>query len=219
MSTLKKVNYYFIKLISSCYYPDDKFDVLFDCIKIRRALKTIIESNNEYLLTDSLIWYIANPDHDEQIYSRLKKLTDYDSMLLFIQNYIEDICCDNYYYNHIYCNLLNEYEQSLFDHFQKTVNAVYRSDKYGDTEDLLNDIFRFIASYVLVNKESNHDYDSYIKPYFTDTIGRIDELLLQGVCEMVSDEYTQTDEYFWEDDELLKFVIGRLGNNVQKVIR
>ncbi len=214
MKKREKVSHYYKELLSSCLYPDDKINAVLEYIGLRKSFKKIIESNNEYLLTKGVIWYIANPMTDHSI-DRILKLANNDTLLSFIAQYIDDISFDSFYYYHIYENQLNEYEKSIFEHFNETIDNFEDNDVY----DLFTTIFRFIAAYVYLNKETIDDFDSYIKPYLINPIDKLDELLLQGVCTIGSDEYTRRDEYFWHDEELLNYVVSRLNNNIQKVIR
>ena len=111
MDNNKLVNKYYLKILKYGLFGGNSINVLKHTKDIKERLGKIIEVNNDYLLTDSLLSFIAY-------------MGWYDSINLYLDGLYDQ-------------KLLNEYEAyaTLFEYYQKLSYTIYNQDNeiYYDT--------------------------------------------------------------------------------------
>ena len=217
----EKIGVYFNNLINVTNDLSLKTSIFLNQVKIKRAIKEVIESGRDYLLTQGYLFHaITNSDRNcTKIVNNILTLSHYDySFLDNLRKYVKDASRNLTILYRLYWNYLSREEQLIFQSLCIRIGWIQSVEKHWEIENLFEYIFQIIASYVLINKKSEKEFYEYSRPYLLNPLIKLDELLIQGVCKDFPNDYNQTSEYLWIDEErLFNYVMNNLDNN-QKVI-
>lgn len=200
--------------------------VYFDSARIKEVLLSLIESDCNYLLTDGLLFYVASMaakqpwSYNEIVIDLLKSLMNEDERVVTITRYIEAIRYKEPLETFTgYRGLLNEYETILYYEYCDNLKIIWDSDLIIPADyHILRRVFQIFTAYALVNNLSKEDLHNLIINYTKDRRNKLEELLLH-VCRLEYNYAVDDRRFAYDIYELTKFVVGKLSDNNQRVIR
>ena len=178
-------------------------------------INTIIENNNEYLLTDTYTCYLSLFTV-AGIINRLDGLkeTSIINLLPFIKDYVSRLSEGK-------IDVFDEYDISIANAYEHWINYSDIIPHIGDKADVLEEIFLIIAAYVIIKHKTVEEYNAYIKDYIDNLDDKLDELVLQnrieGFCYETDDNLYQYIQY--NDNRLDEYLIEKIDDNYKKEIR
>lgn len=236
MGYSKKVDKYYEKLRYFVkMYGVLKMEVLSYplCEEIKEKFDAVIKSNNEYLLTDSFIYFLVqyscvNHGNGEPLLKAisdlLSTLINRSDTLLSITKFFQKIrSVDNetFYSTTIktYKETLNDYEKSLYLTCCKYIELIYNNDLVLPSDYyLLRVVFFIITAYVRINNLDQSKLEDFIKDYIDNYENRIEELMLQ-VCHYEYDYDRDDRKYAYKMEELANYVVSKLEDSIKMEIR
>ena len=190
-------------------------------VDLKDVIKKIIESGNEFILSDVYLYCIVSNS-----FSRSISLVElYKNLILFTRNNYDkllDSVAD------LYCGLVTNFqgikkvddmiwnnEIPLIDDLLYSLCKLDQSRDVSEHDFLvIRDIYFLLVSYCIIN----HEEDNYIKytHYFLDNPKLIiDQLLVNGIIRKLNDN----NNYLINSDQLKKYVLYKLNNYTTKVIK
>lgn len=217
----KKINEYYNSLINITDDLTLKTNIFFNQGKIKNAIKEVIEKDRVYLLTPGFLFHtiIRSDRNCNKIADNILALSynDYSFQSTLI-NYVKEASRNLGILYRTYWDYLNNEEKILFQNLRVRIGWIQSVEKPWEIENLFEYIFQIIASYVLINKKSEEEFYEYSRPYLLNPLIKLDELLIQGICEDYPNENNNTSEYLWIDEErLINYIVNNLDNS-KKVI-
>ena len=216
MGINEKVDYYYNQIATSCLGVNDKLDLIINSGKIKNKIKEIVQQNKDYLLTPAFILYLRLENKNASISNKLAGLTRDKGLMLTIKDYLESL--DGGAHKDIYYSILTNYETAFLNHYSEKLEWFYDYDYPQALDDLIDAIAAIIGAHVLIKRETIEEFDTHMKDYLENPLGKIDELMLQGVVGANIDDDGDVDEYYWHIDHLLEYISTNL-HNKKKVIR
>ncbi len=199
----------------------------YDYRKIKEAIIAVLDSNNEYLLTDCLLYYIVSESVNEGwdfsgcLISLLNSLTKEDTKLVTVTKYIIAIRFKEPLETYTsYQFLLNDYEKSIYFEYCENLRVMWEDDFFIPSDyNMLKAVFQILTAYTFINNLDKDYLHSIIKPHLENRKNILEELLLH-VCKFEYDYNFDNRVYAYDINELSKFIVSKLNdNNIQKVIR
>lgn len=221
MSIDEKVNYYYKAIIDRKNTIVGFNHVEYNEQKLKDALLSIVKTNKDHLLTPSFIYYLICNSDENTISEKLRVLTDENTSVFIYQDYLA----------HLYRNLplfssfINEYEKVIITEMSKYNSYQMQFENVRDFNhtsskdlELLIDIVRIMAAYIMINNMSPVELDRYVRPYLDNLLGKVDEYLLQGIIREEDCLYTSRGIYLYVYENLIDYILGKMNDN-QKEIR
>ena len=210
MSNDEKVNYYlnrFIEIVKEINIRNEIPHLNLDRKSIKEAIKKLVEANIDYLLTDAYIFYVLMANSIPNVIKTLLSLLDENERVLHMYYYFKMATArkDGYI-----SKRMAGYEKELFkEHFDTLaiIGDMYIDDKDGN---LLYNILCIITGYVFSMNDSIDNFRKYIDPYLKDTENMLDKLLLQDICTLKWNCFT--DVYDFDARKLISFIKSNLEN-------
>ena len=219
MKNKKAVKKYFKNLL---YFADYRQKLkLFKCRNdVLSILDTIIENNNEYLLTDTYFCYLS-VYIVEYILKCLEGLknTNVADLVPFIKEYVDRLSEEN-----IDGTRLNIFDEDISQIVNAYEDWIYKIDSIPHINDkikVLNEIFLIIAAYVIIKNKTVEEYNAYINDYIDNLDGKLDELALQNrIFSFLYDRNENLYKYgLYDDNRLAEYLVGKLDDSYKKEIR
>ena len=219
MKNKKAVKKYFKNLL---YFADYRQKLkLFKCRNdVLSILDTIIENNNEYLLTDTYFCYLSVyiVEYILKCIEGLKN-TNVADLVPFIKEYVDRLSEENIDGTRL--NIFDEDINQIVDAYEYWVYLFDGVPHIDDKIKVLNEIFLIIAAYVIIKNKTVEEYNAYIKDYIDNLDDKLDELVLQnrieGFCYETDDNLYQYIQY--NDNRLDEYLIEKIDDNYKKEIR
>ncbi len=197
-----KIDNYYNKLLEYSYEFKHEIDVKQREIFIKNVIKELIDNNEEYLLTDSFLNYVA---YDHRYIRSFDYLASNDRLLKYniLDSYFDHINSDYISMGnhsqadfHLFTTKLDEYTK------EGTMLAnIYRTkmrDKYYyniNAYDILYHIFNSILSYCYINKKMN-EYEEICRPLINNPEDVLDYYYSNGVISSVMDHDYKNKFYY-----------------------
>ena len=210
MSNDEKVNYYlnrFIEIVKEINIRNEIPHLNLDRKSIKEAIKKLVEANIDYLLTDAYIFYVLMANSIPNVIKTLLSLLDENERIYHMYYYFKLATARNDGY---ISKRMIGYEKELFkEHFDtlSIIGDMYIDDKDGN---LLYNILCMITGYVFSMNDSIDNFRKYIDPYLNDTENMLDKLLLQDICKLKWNCFT--DVYDFDARKLISFIKYNLEN-------
>lgn len=188
-------------------------------LNIEQVITTIINSNLDYLLTESFIYSMTSlyePCNWEKI---INGLMDNCSRLM--------ICKESFEYllwNDEDFMFRTNYEKSIFDKYSDylTPRFIDRTNLYSLEFELVSEILSIIATYLIINKKDASCYNFYADKLCNNLDNLIDDMQLQGIniTDIVRNnlcyEEEGTDESY---KNFISYIISKIEDDKTKEIR
>ena len=219
MKNKKAAKKYFKNLL---YFADYSQKLkLFKCRnEVLSILDTIIENNNEYLLTDTFFCYLS-VYIVEYILKCLEGLknTNVADLVPFIKECVERLSEEDILGTRL--NIFDEYINQIVNAYEDWIYKFDSIPHINDKIKVLNEIFLIIAAYVIINNKTVEEYNAYINEYVDDLDGKLDELALQNrIFSFLYDRNENLYKYgLYDDNRLAEYLVGKLDDNYKKEIR
>lgn len=215
MNNDEKVNYYlnrFIEIVKEINNRNKIPHINLDSKSIKEAIKKIVEANIDYLLTDAYIFYVLMANSIPNVINTLLSLLDENERILHMYYYFKMASArkDGYI-----SNRMTGYEKDLFIEHLNTVPMI--DDVSIDDKDfnLLYNILCIITGYVFSMNDSIDNLKKHMGPYFYDTENMLDQLLLQDICTLKWNSFT--DVYDFDARKLISFIKNNLENEKKDI--
>ena len=179
------------------------------------AFTRVIEANNEYLLTDAVLYFIAYKSDKENVIELINSLTDKEKSIYFMFKFFNSIPnrLHDYYFKY-----LNEYEKKYYQFMMSQILNNKLIDKIGGFAEcnlFLNIIIILISMAVIDQKEMDNFKIEY-EAYLNDGKNKIDEILMQDLCGDYKPS-TARDVYKFDIQRLIHYIFIKENENRKEI--
>ena len=223
MNSNDKADYYISEVIKLYNKHNGKRKKALACNedKIKKLLVRIIDTGNDYLLTNAFLYHLAvmgsngptTTYFEDTLQAELFNLLKPNKTIETIAHFIEWSDSLSLKYE----DYLNEYEMKLISEYQLILDSIRYNTGRGKMPTskffFLEDIVQIITAYFIINKKDPSELSSYADPYITNYDEKLDEMELQIKIRRDSLDY-----YEYDFDKLASYLIHQLDNK-RKLIR
>ena len=179
------------------------------------AFTRVIEANNEYLLTDAVLYFIAYKSDKENVIELINSLTDKEKSIYFMFKFFNSIPnrLHDYYFKY-----LNVYEKKYYQFMMSQILNNKLIDKIGGFAEcnlFLNIIIILISMAVIDQKEMDNFKIEY-EAYLNDGKNKIDEILMQDLCGDYKPS-TARDVYKFDIQRLIHYIFIKENENRKEI--
>ena len=179
------------------------------------AFTRVIEANNEYLLTDGVLYFIAYKSDKENVIELIDSLTDKEKSIYFMFKFFNSIPnrLHDYYFKY-----LNVYEKKYYQFMMSQILNNKLIDKIGGFAEcnlFLNIIIILISMAVIDQKEMDNFKIEY-EAYLNDGKNKIDEILMQDLCGDYKPS-TARDVYKFDIQRLIHYIFIKENENRKEI--